>query len=71
MIQLSTDKAIYSFCSFCRRRIVVSYSDGDVHSMKCPDGHESTLTYKTFDGFKKYAMWLFSPKENAIVKRET
>jgi hypothetical protein len=68
MIQLSTEKTIYSFCSTCRARMVVSYSDGDVLSMKCPDQHESFLNYKTFEGFKKYAIQLFSPKVGMGVK---
>jgi len=48
--------------------MVISYSDGDVLSMKCPDQHESFLNYKTFEGFKKYAIALFSPKVGMGVK---
>jgi len=62
MLTLSTDRFVYSFCSTCRARMVVSYSDGDVHVMRCPDQHESILNYKTFEGFKKYAIALFAPK---------
>ncbi len=45
--------------------MAVSYSDGDVYAARCPDQHESILTYKTFDAFKKYALILFAPKIGA------
>jgi len=68
MITLATDRHLYYFCSSCRAKMVIGYSDGDVLSMKCPDQHESFLNYKTFEGFKKYAIALFSPKVGMGVK---
>ncbi len=65
MIELSTERSVYQFCSTCRSRMAVSYSDGDVYAARCPDQHESILTYKTFDAFKKYALILFAPKIGA------
>ncbi len=62
MIELSTNRSVYQFCSTCRSRMAVSYSDGDVYAARCPDNHESILTYKTFTAFKKYALELFAPK---------
>ncbi len=62
MIEFSTEKSVYQFCSTCRARMAVSYSDGDVYAARCPDQHESILTYKTFGAFKKYALVLFAPK---------
>lgn len=70
MIRLSTDRQVYQFCSTCRLRLVVSHTDGDVISMRCPAGHESLLSYRSIEGLKRYAMELFRPHVGIGFKEE-
>lgn len=41
--------------------MVTRYFDGDVENRGCPDGHESLISYKTYEGLKRYALKLFQP----------
>ena len=62
MIALQTDRALYYYCSQCRKRMTTRYYDGDVESLVCPSGeagHDGLITYKTHEGLKRYAAKLF------------
>lgn len=61
MLTLGTSRNLYHFCSTCRSRMVTRYFDGDVENRGCPDGHESLISYKTYEGLKRYALKLFQP----------